>query len=995
MTQATARGCDVLIIGDQPDEKSAINNVPFYGHGGAVLRKALDAVRNTDKLAFTQVDVRQIYAVQCMDPDDSPANKQVLAQCSTFMLSLIRAWKPKVILALGSVALRQLGLKIQFKDARGKQYVHSDSNTPIIVSFSEKALVAAPGVFDTFKVDVLNAFKLCTKGVEEKPSLEQLTQEYRFPKTIDEALALCAEIDAYTGKGDPTTWAISVDTETTTLRPEKQDARIIAFCIGWNTKQAATIIFDHPNMDEEYRRRLPELHEAIARLLASPKPKIFHNSKFDLKFIELKYRMPVNNVKWDTLLGEHLLDEDKKGNYGLKALTAGFLPHYVGYEDHLYDLLNAEESVSEAEETAKKIEDLAPIIQEDYPEYLEALRAYQKELTAYETAHANELDALKAYDQALKEYDASKADYESRKAAWEAEVATWPKGKKGKPAKPSKGFSKPEKPALSKKPKPPEDPRSKKEQQIAKDAGFENVPVHDLQVYGAIDADVTRQLCVVQIARIKKETSKVGSLMATHAVPASRTLGRMEYYGTRVDQDYIEELDAGLRKIVEVTERELYTMTGMTDSAGQPINLNNPKTLGNVLYNWGWTLPDGTRMGPYDAIEYTKKQQPSTSEKVLRSFISYEDKEKSIPTPSAFFAERLLKWRKASKALNTFLANVRALSKRDGFLHTQFHLNGTGTGRLSSSDMNMQNVPKYLAGWNIKKLFVPDDDAHVIVNMDYKGAEVRVFTAYARDTALIEALNNGLDMHSFFASRVFSKDYELYANRDNPAVVPDAQERKALDRERSQIKRVVFGILYGAGPHKIAETIGVTPHEAEGLINLLYKMFPAIKTYADDVEKEVVAKGWVETYFNRRRRFPLASLSRHRGRAVRQARNFKIQSTSSDIVIAQLVEIDEPLRRDFGGRLLLTVHDSIVLQFPKKYLNQLNDFLLTYAEHRVREKYPWLPVPFKVDIEAGPNYGECQALDKYIAKHPFIPVEEGVVEEQELLTELKNDAFSE
>jgi DNA polymerase-1 len=308
--------------------------------------------------------------------------------------------------------------------------------------------------------------------------------------------------------------------------------------------------------------------------------------------------------------------------------------------------------------------------------------------------------------------------------------------------------------------------------------------------------------------------------------------------------------------------------------------------------------------------------------------------------------------------------------------------------------MNMQNVPKYLAGYNIKKLFVPDDSSFVVVNMDYKGAEVRVFTAYARDAALIKALNEGLDMHSFFASRVFAKPYDNYANRDNPAVIPDDKERKALDRERSQIKRVVFGILYGAGPTKIAETIGVSAREAEELINLLYKMFPAIKTYADDVEAEVDSKGWVQTYFNRRRRFPLSKLSRHRGRAIRQARNFKIQSTSSDIVIAQLVEIDEPLRRDFGGRLLLTVHDSIVLQFPKKYLNQLNDFLVNYAEKRVTVKYPWLPVPFKVDIEVGPNYGECQAIDKYIAKHPFIPVQEGVIEEDELLTELKEDAFS-
>jgi uracil-DNA glycosylase family 4 len=982
----------VLIVGDQPDDKSAAVNEPFNGHGGTIFKKVLKELKDFNK-DFQQITHRITYAVQCNDPTDSPPSKEVSSKCSIYLQTLIAAMKPKVIVAMGAGAMRQLGFKMKHGDARGKMVVYGKEDTPVLVTFSEKALVANPGLYDTFKLDLKNAYARVNKPVDKKTSLEEIAANYLLPKTVDDAVAVCDLIVKYAQSGDPNVWAISVDTETTTLRPEKDSAKIIAFCFGWGKGQATTILFDHPHAPDEYKARLPEVKEAIQRVLSSGKPKILHNAKFDLKFIELKYNMPVQNVAWDTLLGEHLLDEDKKGNYGLKALTAGWLPQYCGYEDKLYDLLTAEEGVSEAEEMAKEIEDQAEALQKDHPEYFAALQEYQRQLVEYELWAKDHRKAQKFFEAALEDYLFKAAHYAGRLAAWQIDVADWPKGKRGKPPKPVRNFVKPVKLEKRKKPKRPPDPRSKKERQIAQDAGFENVPVNELQTYGAVDADVTRQLVLIQKQRIKNERSNVGNLMRTHAIPASRVLGRMEYFGTRVDLDYVEKLDEGLRKIVSKTEEQLYAMSPTTTGKDRPFKLNGSLAIADVLFNIGWTHPDGTKMAPYPVIATTKKNQASTSEKVLRSFVAYEDLDKQIPTKEAFYAERLITYRKAHKALNTFLSNIRVLSKRDGFLHTQFHLNGTGTGRLSSSDMNMQNIPKFLAGWNIKKLFIPDDDTFDIVNVDYKGAEVRVFTAYARDTALIQALNEGLDMHSFFAHKVFGRPYEHYEGRENTTLFPDKNFRKLLDTERSRIKRVVFGILYGAGPTKIAETIGIPLEEAQKLIDLLYTMFPAIKAYADYVETEVLSQGWVETHFARRRRFPLARIRRHQGRAVRQARNFKIQSTSSDIVIGQLVEIDEPLRRDLGGRMLLTVHDSLVLQTPKKYRGQLKEFLLYYGEKRVAQKYQWLPVPFKVDIELGANYGECMGIDKFLAAQTYVPQVEGIVEEHELLTELREDAF--
>lgn len=983
---------DILVIADQPDDKSAVNNMPFLGHAGRIVKTAITMLRQKQKYKF--VECRYTYAAQCMDEDDTAPNKEVLTACGTYLTSTILSTRPKIIIAMGAAVMRQLGFKGKHKDARGKFFTHPKFDALILVTFSQKALLANPGLFETFKLDLGNAFERSQQGPDEVVTLEKLSANYIIPKTVEEAVAACDDIVNYAKKGDPANWAISVDTETTTLYPEKDSAKIIGFCFGWGEGLATTILYNHPHAPQEYLDRLAEIHDAIVRVLGTFKPKIFHNAKFDLKFIERKYNFVVRNVVWDTLLGEHLLDEDKKGNYGLKALTAGWLPKYCGYEDKLYDILMIQAGISQVEATDKEINDQETILSEDHPEFLAALKGYREELVLYMRAQEQYTLDMAEYITVIADYEFVKAYLTGQQAAWRTVVSDWPKGKRGKPKKPTKWFRKPKKPKTLKKPKRPKDPRTKKEKQISKDAGFENVPIRDLQVYGAVDADVTRQLTRVQKVRIAKEGSKVSHLMRTHAIPASRVLGGMEYEGLKVDRPYIDVLDEGLRKIVNATESELYQMTGTTKLDGSPLNLNHAGSLANVLYNWGWTHPNGTKMKPYEILARTKKGQPSTAEKVLRPLVDYSDEDKKIPTQESYFIERLLRWRKSSKALNTFLANVRVLSKRDGFLHTQFHLNGTGTGRLSSSDMNMQNIPKFLAGWNIKKLFIPDNDDFVIVNVDYKGAEVRVFTAYAHDESLIQALLDGMDMHSFFAHKVFNKSYEKYAGRDDPHIVSDEKERKKLDKERARIKRVVFGILYGAGPLKISETIGVDIEYAKELIAMLYEMFPAIKAYARDIEQEVLRNGYVETHFFRRRRFPLAKISRHRGRAVRQARNFKIQSTSSDIVVAQLVEINDPLRSTFpGARQLLTVHDSMVFQFPKSHLLQLKPFVTHYTETRVSEKYPWLPVPFKVDIEVGPSYGECQPIDKYLAKHSYVPKQEGIIEEDELLTELREDAF--
>jgi DNA polymerase I-like protein with 3'-5' exonuclease and polymerase domains len=314
----------------------------------------------------------------------------------------------------------------------------------------------------------------------------------------------------------------------------------------------------------------------------------------------------------------------------------------------------------------------------------------------------------------------------------------------------------------------------------------------------------------------------------------------------------------------------------------------------------------------------------------------------------------------------------------------------------SSSHENMQNIPKKLGGHNIKKIFVPSQPGYAFGNADAKAAEVRIYSAYSKDKNLIKALNDGMDPHSFFASMVYNPanvlngveqhrwkevsetvgidtahgwTYSDFCDRD---IIKETEEPygKQLDRLRGIIKRVVFGILYGATPNKVSSIVGIPEEQAAVIVDTLFKMFPTIPEYIQLTKDQLKHLGFVETFFGRRRRFgELHKLPWSlRSKAERQSVNFKIQSTSSEIVLEVLCDMEEPLRVDMQGELLLTVHDSVGFECPEKYVHQLPEFIKEYGMRRINNRYPWLPVPFSWDVEVGPSYGELMSVDNYIKK---------------------------
>lgn len=912
----------LAIIPFTPTHHSIIGSGSFLDLDKSMLARVIHEVQ---RKKFQDLKVYYSYAVRTV----SKPSKEHIKRCAVLLKKELAGIQPAgagmdlpVFITAGSEPLKSLGMpvgKVENVFGRALDYTMvtpmGEKKTKIYPLISTKKLSATPGLI--YQVE-----KILEQAVKESLGIhpEAVQISYQYPKSPAEVATLIQDVFHYQrNKISPMKWTISLDTETNTLHPYAHpDPKVLMISIGWDEGKAATILLDHPEAKYTKEER-DEIFRHLRWLLESDKPKVWHNFKFDLKFIEFLHGIKVNNVKWDTLPGEHFLDEDKKDVFSLKKIGPIYAPAYQAYDDELKAKFRAEKENNDIYTDEDLLElYLANTTPDDID--IEDSDRYQKWIQL--GGHLLERGSIQ---EAL----LTKIG-EQKKLAKAALART---NKAIRELKTSLKLHTPKK---------------------KKDTGFEDIPLDIILKYAATDADVDWQVLRGQVERLGQEgtmTHGVGVMKSLY-IPASRVIAGMEWRGFAINKPYMKTLEKEASQRAQLLTQELVTLSGTS------FNPNSPTQTSKVMFE---------KMG-FTAIAEVFTE--STNKKAMDLFVKHYPAD----DPRSLFAENLIQYREANQVLKIINKTIKKNMLSDGRIHASFHLHGTTSGRLSSTGPNMQNLSGISGrrvrevngqetvlypGYNIKKLFVPSKPGYLIVNCDISGAELRTFTAYAPDSELIAAMNEGKDIHSFTASKIYGLPYEeIMAKKNTDATI--AKKRKIA-------KTCVFCTLYGGGPKKIGEQAGIPIDEAKQVQAFLFQAFPKIQEYIDGVREEVRQHRKVHTLFGRYRRFPNLLLDYDNSRAwsdaFREAVNFKIQSTSSDLVMSQLIEIDENIK-EIEGELLLTVHDSYVLQIPEKSVSLLYPFFDHYITQRVAEKFAFLPVKFAYDLEVGPNYGETEAIKR-------------------------------
>jgi DNA polymerase-1 len=408
------------------------------------------------------------------------------------------------------------------------------------------------------------------------------------------------------------------------------------------------------------------------------------------------------------------------------------------------------------------------------------------------------------------------------------------------------------------------------------------------------------------------------ALLEDLELPLATVLARMEWTGVRIDSGFLEKLS-------REWESEIARLTGTIHAlAGREFNLNSPRQLGEVLFE---TL----KLTP--GRKTRKTRSLSTSVEVLEDLAE----EHELP-------RRVLEYRSLQKLKSTYVDTLPALVNREtGRVHTSFNQAVAATGRLSSSDPNLQNIPiRTDLGRLIRRAFIPADGA-LILSADYSQIELRVLAHLCGDPQLLRAFTSGEDIHRRTAAEVFG-------------VLPDL----VSESMRRRAKAINFGILYGMGPQRLARDQGVSLKEAADFIERYFGRFPGVKAYIDATIASAESEGRVRTLFGRVRYFPeLRGSDRNaRQQAVRAAVNTTIQGTAADLIKMAMVVLDRRLREaGSAARMTLQVHDELVLEVPEHELMPIVALV-----RQVMEGAHALAVPLVVDMRVGPNWLETRDL---------------------------------
>lgn len=418
----------------------------------------------------------------------------------------------------------------------------------------------------------------------------------------------------------------------------------------------------------------------------------------------------------------------------------------------------------------------------------------------------------------------------------------------------------------------------------AKQGNMREVELNLIKEYAAEDADITLQLKPFLDKQLTTNPKAV-QLLNEVEMPLARVLSAIECEGVNLDVPFLQEMSKTLEADSKAVQEKIFA------TAGQEFNIASPKQLGEILF-------EKLKLDP--KAKKTKTGQYMTGEEVLSKLeAEYE------------IASLILDFRELQKLKSTYVDALPALiSPTTGRIHTSFMQAVTATGRLSSKDPNLQNIPiRTVRGREIRKAFIPRDENHMILSADYSQIELRIMAAFSKDESMLDAFNNGLDVHKATAAKVFHVPLEE---------VTSDMRRKA--------KTVNFGIIYGVSAFGLAAQLGISRTEAKEIIDQYFVEFPKVKTFMDQSITDARDNGYVETVLGRRRylRDILSANMNERGFAERNAINAPIQGSAADMIKVAMIQIQDFLEKEnLKSKMILTVHDELVFDAHKDEVDYL------------------------------------------------------------------------
>jgi DNA polymerase I len=444
---------------------------------------------------------------------------------------------------------------------------------------------------------------------------------------------------------------------------------------------------------------------------------------------------------------------------------------------------------------------------------------------------------------------------------------------------------------------------------------FANIDPQKVKEYAGEDADITWQI----YTRLSKEIQESNLRLLSEKIemPLVTVLMEMEHAGVSLNSAALSIFAEDLRTDLIGMEKKIF------DFAGMDFNINSPKQLGEVLFD---------RMKIVEGVKkQTKSKQHSTAEDVL---INLVDKHEIV--------QEVLNYRSAKKLLSTYVeALPKLINPKTNRIHASFNQTLVTTGRLSSNNPNLQNIPiREERGREIRRAFIPSDKDHAFLSADYSQIELRLMAHLSEDENMISAFMKGEDIHTATASKVYNIDL------------------KDVTKEmRSKAKTANFGIIYGISSFGLSQRMRIPRKEAKELIDGYFLSYPGVRQFMDECIKLAMEKGYVETMFGRRRLLP-DILSRNqvvRGNAERNAINTPIQGTAADIIKIAMVNIHRTLKeQNLKSEMIIQVHDELNFDVLRTELDQVKEIVKTEMESAVK-----LKVPLIVDMDTGNNWLEA------------------------------------